>query len=436
MLVNVAVPYRTVPSEPRSLEMAFSAPSQPDFLFSRGPVEIVCQPLQRGLALHWSLCRNLLTTPLAAGDAPLGTGSSAALTLDMDGLGPGFYDLHVVVTLSGTQTVSAFTTFGWHALEEPLVLTEPPDFDLFWQQAQAALPNSPVGLRCESAFTLRGEEIGQYNLDCAALPEHYDPDGEKFQEVEVYKVRFDSAAGGLVHGGCAKPPGPGPFPALLVLPGAGNSARPAPVEHARHGYAALDIQVHGYPPDLELYPPLPEPFYESPKTYGHYPVYLSALQAVGALRHLPGADPGRLAVTGGSQGGRLSVVVAALDPRVRAAVPAITHYAYRPWLQWTERCNLAGDAGAAGFRPQDRVQDARAQVEQYFDAVHFAARVRCPALMNAGLIDRVSPATSVYAVYRRLTSPKQITPLPNLAHDWSPAFDRFAWRWLDDVLGS
>ena len=280
-------------------------------------------------------------------------------------------------------------------------------------KALASLPDTPNDLRCEPAFTLHGAEIGRYNLEHAALPEHYDPKGECFDTVEVYKIDFASAAaGGRVYGWFTKPPGPGPFPAILVLPGANNTARPAPVEHARHGYAALDIQVHGFPVDLPQYPPLPEFVYQTPAEYGHYAVYLNALQAADILRNLPGADPDCLSVAGGSQGGRLSVVVAALDPRVRAAIPAITHYGYRSWLQWTERCNQAGDAGAAGFRRQDAVPDARARVEAYFDAANFAPRVRCPALMNAGLIDRVSPATGVFAVYRQLTAPKQITSLP------------------------
>ena len=25
--------------------------------------------------------------------------------------------------------------------------------------------------------------------------------------------------------------------------------------------------------------------------------------------------------------------------------------------------------------------------------------------------------------------------MPNIAHDWSPFFDRYAWRWLDEQLG-
>ncbi len=56
-------------------------------------------------------------------------------------------------------------------------------------------------------------------------------------------------------------------------------------------------------------------------------------------------------------------------------------------------------------------------------------------MMNSGLIDPVSPPTSIWAVYKRLASKdKSLVVLPGLAHDWSAEFDRRAWRWLDKTL--
>ena len=72
----------------------------------------------------------------------------------------------------------------------------------------------------------------------------------------------------------------------------------------------------------------------------------------------------------------------------------------------------------------------------YYDAMNFAPGIKCPVLMNAGLIDPVSNATGVFSIYNRLgTSDKTMIPLPGLGHDWSAEFDRRAWRWLDQKLG-
>jgi cephalosporin-C deacetylase len=196
----------------------------------------------------------------------------------------------------------------------------------------------------------------------------------------------------------------------------------------------MDIQVHGCAVDAAEYPPHPTAIYNEPKDYCFFNVYRNALQGVSALCALPDVDPNRICVVGGSQGGRVSVVVAGLDERIRAAVPAITHYAYIPWLSWTERLNRRKQTGQAGFRAVDVVHDAKCRVESYFDVLNFAPQIRCPVLMNAGLIDPVSPVTGVFAVYRSVTSTKEMVPMPNLAHDWSPAFDRYAWAWLERVL--
>jgi cephalosporin-C deacetylase len=72
--------------------------------------------------------------------------------------------------------------------------------------------------------------------------------------------------------------------------------------------------------------------------------------------------------------------------------------------------------------------------QPYFDPMNFAPDIHCPMLMNAGLIDPVSPPSSVWAAYNRLgTKQKQMVALPGVAHDWSAAFDRYAWEWLSKL---
>ncbi len=434
MLINLPWPYDMEPSPPRSKEMVFIAPEQSDFLFQSGPVQIVCLPIRRALTLHWTLSRNAIEAPVLAGSVLGRMDNSFPMQLPMDNLGPGFYDLKVRLDLTDADSIAGRTTFGWRADEEPILEVRPDDFLTFWETARTSCENTPLDLRWEHQFTLCGGEIGRYNREHAALPERFDPEGDRATDIEVYKADFAAPGGGRVYCWFAKPVGPGPFPGLLVLPGGGSGKRPAPVEHARHGFAAIDVQVHGFPVDAENYPPLPEATYTRPEQYEHYEVYRNALQAVTALAALPGVDPERLAAAGGSRGGRLSMVVAALNPRLRAAVPGIAHFANLPWLRWTETMNARRRSGENGFSREGIVWDDRTRVESYFDIVNFAPLVRCPILMNMGLIDPVSLPTAVFAAYRSLTSPKEMVSLPNLAHDWSPAFDRYAWKWLADLF--
>jgi cephalosporin-C deacetylase-like acetyl esterase len=78
--------------------------------------------------------------------------------------------------------------------------------------------------------------------------------------------------------------------------------------------------------------------------------------------------------------------------------------------------------------------DAMACALVYSDPVSFAPDVHCPVLMNCGMIDPISPPSSVFAVFNRLGSQrKEIVALDGLGHDSSGEFDRSAWRWLDSV---
>ena len=79
----------------------------------------------------------------------------------------------------------------------------------------------------------------------------------------------------------------------------------------------------------------------------HFKIYLNALQAVWGIMELPSVDAERSAVIGGSQGGGLAVVVAALELRIQAAVPAVAHYGVVPWVRWVD-----GQNQAAGREPK------------------------------------------------------------------------------------
>jgi cephalosporin-C deacetylase-like acetyl esterase len=56
------------------------------------------------------------------------------------------------------------------------------------------------------------------------------------------------------------------------------------------------------------------------------------------------------------------------------------------------------------------------QTSRYFDAVNFAARVKCPALVGLGLIDTTSPPSGVFAAINQLQGTKEVVVLPNAEH--------------------
>jgi cephalosporin-C deacetylase len=144
-----------------------------------------------------------------------------------------------------------------------------------------------------------------------------------------------------------------------------------------------------------------------PKTYYYRRVFTDAVRAVEAAQSHEAVDPGRIAVTGGSQGGGISLAAAGLSPQVKALMPDV------PYL-----CHYRRATEITGAFPYQEIakylQTHRDKVEQvfsslsYFDGMHFASRSQASALYSVGLMDEICPPSTVYAAYNRHQGPKQI----------------------------
>jgi len=452
-------------SPPQTPLFAFYNRENTTMLFESGDeIEIFCQAgIRQGSGLTYTLHHNRINLPILSGTAGDLPANLFRIAVSTASLRPGFYDIKVHFHCGfdkikfwpdGTEIPpEGICTFGWKINEMPLRNTRPADFGDFWKKALAEYREIPLDPRMESdvrRFT--GTEIDEYNLNFAALPGNFDPDGCKFRSVLSYKISFAGPDGRRVYGWVARPEAEGRFPAMLVLPGAGNGKRPRPLDQARHGYAALDLQVHGNDVDADHYTPVPgyvdPPFVYLPKEKSRWHrIYLRAVRAVDFLAQMPEVDAKRIVAVGGSQGGRLSVVVAGLEPRVAAAVPAIAHGGNFLHLLQVCRCNAQRPTD---FSPTDRFEPGtpvngenlpdvpempdtdNVKCYIYYDPMNFAPDIRCPVYFNAGLIDPVSPAYATWAVFRQIASAdKTFVPLAGLGHDWSASFDRSAYRWLE-----
>jgi cephalosporin-C deacetylase len=172
-----------------------------------------------------------------------------------------------------------------------------------------------------------------------------------------------------------------------------------------------------------------------PATYYYRRVFADAVRAVDTVRAFPAVDPGRVAVTGNSQGGALTIATAGLVPDLVAAAPdvpflcdirrAVTMVDTDPYTEVARYCATH----------RDRV-DAALHTLDFVDCVHHAARATVPSLWSVGLMDDTCPPSTVYAAYNAWTGPKRIIEYPFNRHEGGGAFhDAVRLGFLRDRFG-
>lgn len=272
--------------------------------------------------------------------------------------------------------------------------------------------------------------------------------------VEVLDVRFAGFGGDRVAAWLVLPrDAAGPLPTVVEFIGYAGG-RGLPHEHllwAAAGWANLVVDTRGQgsaghsigvtPDRAGTTGPHAPGFLtmgvESPDSYYYRRVFTDAVRATEVAGAHPRLDPGRVLVTGGSQGGGITIAVAGLVPGLLGAMPDV------PFLSGMRRATEITDtrpyaeitAYLAGHR--DAVERTF-EVLSYFDGVHFAARASAPALFSAALMDTVCPPSTVFAAYNRWAHPRrEIEVYPYNGHEGGGAFQQAAQlRFAAGLLGA
>lgn len=349
--------------------------------------------------------------------------SSQPLVIETPGMKePGFYRCIATVEKDG-KLYRGLATAGYRPEQIKPVVAEPADFDKFWNDGKAKLAKIPLEPKLE------------------LLPASSTP------KVEVYHVSFQTVGTGLspvsrIYGILCVPRSSRPdqkFPALLRVPGAGVRAYSGQIAMAELGIITLEIGIHGIPVTL------PQSFYDDLRnsalnrymfynmddreTYYYRRVYLSVVRANDFLISLPQFDGRNLGVIGGSQGGGLAIVTAALDPRVKAL--SASYPAMSDMVGYT-----VGRAGGWPHQFKDAKNRSKEKIETaaYYDAVNFARRIKVPGIYSWGFNDEVCPPTSTFSTYNTITAPKRLILGLELGHANSPEQTDAMNKWIERFL--
>ena len=337
------------------------------------------------------------------------TTTNQSLTIDAGTLKePGFLRCIVTMEKDG-KTYRGLATAGFRPdLIKPTV-SEPVDFEKFWNDGKTALGKIPIDAKLELMPNLGTSKVDVYHVS--------------FQNVGSGASRVSK-----IYGILAVPKSTNPsqkFPAILRVPGAGVRQYTGQIALAERGFITLEIGIHGLPVNLPLqvYDDLRAGSLNRYMTYNlenkddYYfrRVYLGCLRANDFLTSLPQFDGKNLAVIGGSQGGALAIMTAALDSRVKvlqASYPALSdmtgylHGRAGGWFHW--------------FRDEKNRTKERIETASYYDVVNFAKRIKVAGIYSWGFNDEVCPPTSMYASYNVINAPKTLLLGLEMGHTNSP----------------
>jgi cephalosporin-C deacetylase-like acetyl esterase len=269
----------------------------------------------------------------------------------------------------------------------------PADFDTFWQKAKKDLAKIPM----DAKMTLMPERCTE--------------------KTNVYHVNLQNyRLGSRLYGILCVPKKEGKYPALLQVPGAGVRAYGGDIATAEKGIITFQIGIHGVPVDMipSVYTDLGAGALSGYFNYNmddkdrfyYKRVYLGCVRANDFLTSLPQYDGSNLAVTGGSQGGALSIITTALDARVKSlgafypALSDVTGYLFDRaggWPHYFDKANRLAN------EKKDKISTIA-----YYDVVNFARRVKVPGYYSWGYNDETCPPTSMYAAYNVISAPKEL----------------------------
>jgi len=309
-------------------------------------------------------------------------------------------------------------------------------FDPYRIEATAKLPADFMEF-----WTAQMAELAKVPVDATI-----NPVAQENPNVELFEVSFANIGGRRSHGYLAKPKGATSLPIMISQPGMGvhpNGIKESRwvIGNAALGFLALDMSAHDMPMERTAedearwkkfmgYPYIGS---DDRMTYYYRQVFLGMIRGIDYMTSRPDWNRGAIISSGGSQGGGLALIAAALDSRITAVVsvaPALGEH--------TGPLYGRPDAAPSNLimerdkkPPDPRVIAATA----YYDTCNFARFVKVPVLMSSGLIDTACPPMTVLSIYNTLSCPKQIDLVPLLGHNQGPRFKEMRNRFLAEQAG-
>lgn len=261
--------------------------------------------------------------------------------------------------------------------------------------------------------------------------------------LQCYAVRFDGFKGGRLAGWFVRPTKRGKFPGVCIYHGYSlRGARPLDmIALAAQGMCVLSMDCRGQNGQSQDASVVSEGFasgwmtkgIRDPKQYYFRYIYADAIRALELLARRDEVDDKRLAITGGSQGGGLTIAVAALSDRPILALADI------PFLCDFRRAIDIAQAGpyqevVTFLKSFPHMYSDLMQTLSYCDGVNLAPWIKCRIIVCNCLWDDVCPPSTVFAAYNHMLCEKQIELFAYHKHEVPYEHNETKFRLLIETL--
>jgi cephalosporin-C deacetylase len=269
---------------------------------------------------------------------------------------------------------------------------------------------------------------------------------------DCFHLTFDGVGGARIHAQFLRPRQVQEAgPALLIFHGysgnAGDWSDKLGYVAAGFSVAALDVrgqggcsQDAGGVSGNTLHGHIIRGLDDAPQNMLFRHIFLDTAQLARILMAMPGVDETRVAATGGSQGGGLTLACAALEPRLWRAAPVF------PFLSDYQRVweMDMDEAAYAELRDYFRRFDPRHERETeiftqlgYIDVQHLCPRIEAEVLFACALRDTICPPSTQYAAYNKIRAPKSMVLYPDFGHEGLPGHTDLIFQFLtsQDLAG-
>lgn len=264
----------------------------------------------------------------------------------------------------------------------------------------------------------------------------------------MYDLYFTGTKNARIYAKVAVPKNvEGKLPAVLMFHGLSGSSCEwsGLLKYASQGYVVAFMDTRGQGGLSEDVGGVSGTTYTTPFTRGlegdkhdllMRDVFLDTALLAKIIMGLDYVDETRVGVTGGSQGGALSVACACLVPEIKKCAAVYPYLSDYKRVYEMDLNKGAYEGLKYYFRHFDPTHKRFYEIYEklgYIDIQNFAKRMKAELLMLTGLMDVTCPPSTQFAMYNKVTSKKDVIFYPEYGHEGLKGSDDVIFEFLSEL---